>query len=160
MEDLGHLIGAHPFFAGLEARHLALVVGCASNHRLEAGQWLFQEGAPADRFFLLREGRVALEMNVPQRGPFVFETVDEDDVIGWSWLIPPYRWHFDARAVTRLRFFAFDAVCLRGKMAADAELGFALMQRFLPIVVDRLQATRVRMLDLFAATPGSRFGHG
>ncbi len=160
MEDLGRLIRAHPFFADLAPDHLQLVVGCAANRRLTAGQMLFQEGAPADHFFLLREGRVALELNVPQRGPFVFETIDEDEVLGWSWLLPPYRWHFDARAVTNLRYFAFDAKCLRGKMEADHELGYVLMQHFLPVIVDRLQATRVRMLDLFGAGRGAEPGHG
>jgi len=160
MTGLEPLIARHPFFADLPPRYLELVTGCASNHVLEQGRMLFREGEPADQFFLLREGRVALEINVPQRGAVVFETIDENDVLGWSWLAPPYRWSFDARAVTRLHYLAFDATCLRAKMAADHELGYALMQRFMPVLIARMQAARVRMLDLFGDIPPTRQGRG
>ena len=160
IENLRRLLDAHPFFHGLAPEQVEVLVGCASNRVLPAGAMLFTEGAPADQFFLLRAGRVALEVHVPNRGPLVFETRDGDGVLGWSWLVPPYRWHFDARVVSEVRFLAFDAVCLRGKMDADPVLGYALMQRFLPLVVERLQATRVRMLDLFAqpGAPGRLHG--
>ena len=96
---------------------------------LPAGQYLFHEGEPADRFFVVRRGRVALDVHVPRAADQVVDTVDEGDVVGWSWLVPPYRWFFDARAVADVSAVAFDATCLRGKCEEDPALGYALMQR-------------------------------
>ena len=91
---------------------------------------LFREGAPAERFYLIREGAVALEVDAPGRGPLVIETLHEGDVAGWSWLFEPYRWQFDARATVPIATVAFDGACLRGKCEADHELGYQLMRRF------------------------------
>lgn len=158
MDDLTRLIAAHPFFADLRSDYLAIIVGCASNRRLHAGEYLFREGAVADEFFLLREGRVAFECHVPGRGAVVFETIDAGEVLGWSWLVPPYTWHFDALAKTELRFIAFDGSCLRGKMEADGALGYDLMKRFMPVLVKRLHSTRMSLMDIYARPSGSVVG--
>lgn len=152
MEGLERFIGEHPFFAGLDAGYRQIVSGCTANVRFEPGQYLFHEGEDADRFFLLRHGRVALEIEVPGRGALTFQTVSEGEVVGVSWLIPPYRWAYDARALDLVRAIAMDAACLRGKCDADPALGYDMMKRFLPILVDRLQATRMQIMDVYGAS--------
>ncbi|MGH3188464.1 MAG: cyclic nucleotide-binding domain-containing protein [Streptosporangiaceae bacterium] len=103
METMEELLGGHRFFSGLDADTLRLMVSCASNVHFAAGEYLFCEGEAASRFYVLREGRVALEIHSPSRGPVIIDTMDEGDVLGWSWLIPPYRYFGDARAVTPVR---------------------------------------------------------
>jgi CRP-like cAMP-binding protein len=93
---------------------------------------------------------VALTLHDP-RGDLTIETVEGGDAVGWSWLFEPYRWHFDAVAVEPVRAVAIDGACLRGKCDADHELGYALMRRFAGIVIDRLQHTRIRLLDVYGA---------
>jgi CRP-like cAMP-binding protein len=110
---------------------------------------LFREGEPADIFYLLRRGRVALELHAPERGGLVIDTIEPDEVVGWSWLFPPYRWHFDARAASEVRAVAFDGACLRGKCDDDKELGYELMKRFGQVMIDRMQHARVRLLDVY-----------
>lgn len=149
METLGPLMREHPFFKGLDERFLELLVGCASNVRFDAGQYIFREGEEANNFYIVRRGHVALEIFAPGRGPIAVQTLDEGDVLGWSWLIPPYRWHSSARAVELTRAFALDATCLRGKCEEDHDLGYELLKRVAPIIVDRLQATRLQLLDLY-----------
>lgn len=149
MRTLEDLATDTPVFAGMDPEHLALVVGCASNTGFEAGEHVFREGDPADTFYLVRKGSVALEIHAPGRGSLTIETIGEGDVVGWSWLFPPYRWHFDARAVGSVRAIAFDGACLRGKCGDDPALGYDLMRRFAQLMVERLQATRLRLLDVY-----------
>jgi CRP/FNR family cyclic AMP-dependent transcriptional regulator len=150
MRTLEDLISGSPVFAGLEARNLELMAGCCANQRVPAGVYLFEEGRPAERFYLIRTGAVALEIAAPGRGPVVVETLHPGDVVGWSWLFPPYRWHFDGRVAEAARLVAFDGVCLRGKCEADHELGYRLMGRFAAAAIQRLQATRLQLLDVYA----------
>ena len=149
MQTLEELIAAAPLFAGLRADHLALIAGCGANDRFDAGAELFHEGGQADRFFLIRAGSVALELEAPGRGTLVIETLQAGEVVGWSWLFEPYRWQFDARATLPTRVVAFDGVCLRGKCDADHELGYQLMRRFAVSITERLQATRLQLLDVY-----------
>jgi CRP-like cAMP-binding protein len=155
MKGLEDLIADASVFAGLEPRRLALIAGCAGNAHIRAGTMLFQEGQPADRFFLIRHGAIALEVHSPGTGSHVIETLGEGEVVGWSWLFKPYRWQFDARAIQPARLVAFDGACLRAKCDADHELGYQLMQRFASAMLERLQATRLQLLDIYgdARTP-------
>ena len=146
---LDELIARAPVFAGLEADDLTLIAGCAKNVGYDEDELLFREGEPADTFFLLRRGRVALELHTPERGGLVIETIEPGDVVGWSWLFEPYRWLFDARAATPVRAIAFDGACLRGKCEDDKELGYELMKRFGHVMIDRLQHARVRLMDVY-----------
>jgi CRP-like cAMP-binding protein len=136
-------------FQGLESPALELIAGCGSNTSLSRDELLFREGQPAETFYVLRHGRVSLETFVPGRGTVTIETLEPGDVIGWSWLFPPYRWHFDARALADLRLTSFDGACLRGKCDADPRLGYELMTRFAQVMIERLQATRLRLLDVY-----------
>jgi CRP-like cAMP-binding protein len=137
----------------LEPRHLRILVGCASNVRFNAGQILFHEGEEANQFYMIRQGKVAIEILAPELGPITVQTVGEGDVLGWSWLIPPYRWRFDARAVELTRAIALDGKCLRQKSEEDHDLGYELLKRFSGIIVERLEATRLQLLDVYKARP-------
>ena len=139
----------------LDPRFAEQLAGCAQTDGFAAGDLLFHEGEPANTFWILRHGRVALELHSPNRGSLLIETLDPGEVLGWSWLFPPFRWHFDARALTDVRAVAVDGACLRGKCDADPAFGYELMRRFSRVMVERLQATRVRLLDLYGS-PGDR----
>ena len=147
------LLAAHPFFAGLGDGAIQLIAGCASNVHFGAGEYIFGAGEAASRFYVIRHGRVALEIHSPTRGPLVIETMEEGEVLGWSWLVSPYRYFADARAVTPVSATALDGTCLRGKCEADAELGYALLKRVTDVMYQRLQSTRVRLLDLYGSEP-------
>lgn len=149
MKHLDELIASASVFAGLDARWLELIAGCAGNEHVRGGDYLFSEAEPADRFYLIRHGAVALEVHAPGAEAHVIETLGEGEVVGWSWLFEPHRWQFDARALEPTRLVAFDAVCLRGKCDADHELGYQLMQRFAAAMLERLQATRMQLLDVY-----------
>jgi CRP-like cAMP-binding protein len=149
MRTLDAVVLDAPVFAGLEARYAAQLVGCAATAGFKRGESVFREGDPADVFYVVRRGRVALELFVPGRGALTIETLEPGEVVGWSWLFPPYRWHFDARAITAVRAVAVDGACLRGKCDHDSALGYELMRRFSAVLIERLQATRVRLLDLY-----------
>lgn len=149
MEGLERIVKEHPFFAGIAPAHADLVAGCARNHRFDAGSYLFREGEAANEFFLIRHGKVALEIVQPGKAPIVFETLGPGEIVGASWLVPPYRWMFDARAMEMTRAIGLDAACLRRKCDADHDLGYEMMQRFLPVMVKRLHATRLQILDVY-----------
>jgi CRP/FNR family cyclic AMP-dependent transcriptional regulator len=149
MEGLERILKEHPFFAAFEPAHIQLLAGCARNHRFAAGEYLFREGDPADEFFLIRQGKVALEIAAPAKAPILFESLSDGEVAGASWLVAPYRWMFDARAMTLTRAIGMDAKCLRGKCDDDHHLGYAMMKNFLPVLVTRLQATRLQILDVY-----------
>jgi CRP-like cAMP-binding protein len=149
MKTLDAEVAESPVFHGLPEAHLELIAGCGRNTGFEAGEYLFREGDQADTFYLLRHGRVMLETFVPGRGALTVQTVDNGDVVGWSWLFPPYRWHFDARALDPVRVVAFDGACLRRKCNDDHSLGYELLRRFSPVMLERLQATRMQLLDVY-----------
>jgi len=149
METLEPILAAHPFLKDLEARYIRLLVGCASNVRFNAGRFLFHEGEEANRFYMIRQGKVAVEIRAAGRRPITVQTVREGEVLGWSWLIPPYRWRFDARAIEPTRTIALDGKCLRTKSEKDHNLGYELLKRFSDIVVERLDATRLQLLDVY-----------
>ena len=149
MAGLERVVGEHPVFAGLSPEYSELLAGCARNHRFDAEQYLVQEGEPANEFFLIRHGRVALEIHSPGRAPIIFATLGEGEIVGASWLIPPYKWMFDARALEVTRAIGIDAACLRGKIESDHNFGYEIMKRFLPIFVKRLHATRLQILDVY-----------
>jgi len=146
-------LAQHPFLKELELRHLKILVGCASNVRFNAGQILFSEGEEANQFYMIRQGKVAIEIIAPELGPITVQTVGEGDVLGWSWLIPPYRWRFGARAVELTRAIALDGKCLRQKSEEDHDLGYALLKRFSGIIVERLEAARLQLLDVYKTRP-------
>src|SRR5512132_2676568 len=149
METIESLLHDVPLFEGMTAADLELIAGCGSNVRFGDGEFLFREGDRADTFLVLRHGSVALETFVPARGPVTIETLEAGEVVGWSWLFHPYEWHFDARALSLVRATSFDGACLRGKCDSDPQLGYDLMSRFAQVMIERLQWTRMRLLDVY-----------
>jgi CRP/FNR family transcriptional regulator, cyclic AMP receptor protein len=149
MNTLDTLIADSPVFAGLDPAYLELIAGCAQTAGFEADQYLFREGDQADTFYLVRHGRVGIETVVAGRGALTVETVDVGDVVGWSWLFRPFRWHFDARAIDPVRAIAFDGACLRGKCDQDHTLGYELLNRFSPVMLERLLATQLQLIDVY-----------
>ena len=143
------ILADHPFFNGLDEANLATVTGCVANVVFGPGEYIFREGQPADHFFLVREGKVAVEVFVPNRGAVTIETIEGGEVLGWSWLFPPFKAHFDARALNAVRALSLDGACLRRKCDQDAGLGYDLTRRFAKLVVARLEATRMQLLDLY-----------
>ena len=150
METLEGLIAEHPFFEGMETSHLKLLVGCASNVRFEPGQSVFREGEEANQFYLIRHGKVSLEIHAPPRGSIIIQPLGEEDVLGWSWLFPPYRWKFSAKANELTRAIALDGKCLRGKSEEDHDLGYELQKRFARVMQERLQATRLQLINIYS----------
>jgi CRP/FNR family transcriptional regulator, cyclic AMP receptor protein len=149
MNSIADELTPHRFFAGMEKAHLEVLTGCARNVVLPKGTSIIREGSAADAFWAVRAGRIAIGVSSPGRGMLTIDTLHTGDVLGWAWLFPPYRWHFDADALDDVHAVVFDAVCLRGKCAADPALGFDLAQRVASILGDRLHAARMRILDLY-----------
>jgi CRP/FNR family transcriptional regulator, cyclic AMP receptor protein len=144
-------ISAHPFFAALSAEQRAALAGDGAAAAFAAGERLFDEGGSADRFWLIEDGSVALDMGVPGRGDQIVETLGAGTVLGWSWLHPPYRWHFGAVARLATTAIEFDAPSVRRRCDADPAFGYAAFRLFTPVITERLQATRLRLLDLYAS---------
>ena len=149
METLHNILAEHPFARGLEQRHVELLTGCAANVRFETGQVIFREGDEANQFYLVREGKLAVELFAAERGAITILTLGAGEVLGWSWLVPPYRWKFDARALEPTRAIALDGKCLRTKAEQDHDLGYELLKRIAHIMEERLQATRLQLLNVY-----------
>ncbi|HEX2940177.1 MAG TPA: cyclic nucleotide-binding domain-containing protein [Rhodopila sp.] len=150
MEGLERIVLAHRLFAGLDAELGQVIAGCARNVRFEAGQYLFRHGEAAAELFLIRHGRVALEIAEPGGASTVFATEGEGEIVGMASLIPPYLWRLDARAVELTRAIGINAACLRAKCEADHHLGYELMKRIVPEIVQRLDDARLQSLDVYA----------
>jgi CRP-like cAMP-binding protein len=149
VENLHRILSEHPFLEGLSDIYLDLLVGCASNVVFKEGELICREGQAADSFYFIRHGRVQIETHMPQQGPLIIHTRHDGEVFGWSWLVPPYRWRFDARATEVTRAIAMDGKCLRGKCEEDHDLGFEIMKRFSLIIAERLEATRLQLMDIY-----------
>ena len=149
MKSISDLLAEHKFFEGMTPEALELIAGCGTNVHFKADTPIISEDQPADVFYVLRTGRVALEVATPRRGPLVIETVGPGEILGVSWLLPPYRWTFDGRAMTATSAVALDAACLRQKCDDDPALGYEMYKRFAGLVRDRLLATRLQLVDFY-----------
>ena len=141
------LLAAHPFLTGITEARLARLSTWAHRSPFHAGARVFSEGAHADRFWLIRDGLVRLEAQVPGRGLVEIDALGPDTVLGWSWLFPPYRWHFGAVAVEPTLTVELNGPGVLRLCDGDPELGYDLTRRFMRVVVERLQATRVRLIE-------------
>ena len=149
MQTLQDIMSEHPFLVDLPAQHAGTVVNCVSNVRFAAGSVIFREGDEANHFYLIREGKVALQIHSERRGPLTILTLMNGEILGWSWLFPPYRWKFSAQAIQDTRAFAVDGKCLREKAERDHTLGYELLKRFAHVVEDRLEATRLQLVNVY-----------
>ncbi len=149
IQTLEPIIRQQPFFQGMEERHIELITGCATNVRFAEGQFVAREGEAADHFYLVREGVVSVECRIPHCGVTTLLTVHEGEILGWSWLSPPYRWKFDVRTQSPTHALRFDGRCLRAKCDEDHDLAYELFRRFMIILGERLEATRMQLLDMY-----------
>ncbi len=143
------LLQTHPFFEGMDRETLELIGGCGANVRIEEGEYLAQEGDESKRFYAIRHGRIAVQIRVPGRGPVTIQTLEDGDILGWSWLFPPYRWIYDARALELTRAVRFEGACIREKCERNPAMGYELMKRFAGIFAKRIEATRLQLLDVY-----------
>jgi len=149
MENIKDLLAAHPFFKGLSQAHLDLLAGCGSNIHFEKGEAITREGEDANYFYVIRKGVVALDINGGHRGSIRIQTIEQGEIIGWSWLIPPQKWSFGAFAVEDVSATRLDGACLRKKCENDHELGYELLKRFSTVLAKRLEWTRMQLLDVY-----------
>jgi CRP/FNR family transcriptional regulator, cyclic AMP receptor protein len=146
IEVTATVLAAHPFLRGMPRGHLDTLTAAAADVTFRAGHRLFEDGGYADRFWLVRSGRVTLDMHVPGEGPVVIGTVGMGEPLGWSWLFPPYRWAFGAVTVAPFEAFEFDAAIVRERCAADPAFGYELSGRLIQVLARRLEATRAKLI--------------
>ncbi len=149
MRGLDSILVTHPFFARLPEDVIEALAGCAKNERYSEGELICQEGQPADRFFLLRHGQVAIEIRTPGPEPLIVQTLGEGEVFGWAAFVPPYRWLFDIQARQLTRLVSLEGKCLRNKFDTDEHLGYALYRQIVPAMAKQLDAARLQMLNLY-----------
>jgi CRP/FNR family transcriptional regulator, cyclic AMP receptor protein len=139
-------LGTHPFLHGMSPDQLGVLAEAARDVRFPARHRLFEDGGSAARFWLIRSGHVLLDLHVPGEGPVIIETIGMGELVGWSWLFPPYQWAFGAVAATDVEVFEFDAPAVRKLCAADPGLGYEFSQRVARVLAKRLQATRITLI--------------
>jgi CRP-like cAMP-binding protein len=144
------VLGSQPFLRGMAPQQIAALAECCAHVTVPAGQRLFEEGAMAKQFWIIDAGQVQLDASVPGRGRVKIETLGRNDVLGLSWMLPPYQWRYGAVTPAGMQAFAFDAAAVRAACDADPVLGYELSRRFSAVVVRRLQATRARLLEAYA----------
>ena len=146
IEVTGAALATHPFLHGMSSDQLAALAGTAHDVKFPVRHRLFEDGGSANRFWLIQSGHVLLDLHVPGEGPVVIETIGMGQLLGWSWLFPPYKWAFGAVAATTVEAFEFDAPIVRKRCADDPGLGYELNQRITQVLAKRLQATRIRLI--------------
>jgi CRP-like cAMP-binding protein len=149
VQTIEQLLDEAPALQTLAPEHRDTLAGCAKTCVFQPGEWIMREGDPADSFYVIREGAVAIETEVPGRGAVVMQTLHDGELLGWSWLVPPYRTAFDARSLSTTHTIALDGACLRGKCEAAPALGYDLMKLVSTVFVERLKDTRLRLLDIY-----------
>ncbi len=149
MKTIDVLLKEHPFFWDMENTYVDLIAGCGRNQVYKPDDWLAREGDMADMFYVIREGRVAVETEIPGRGRVVLATIGAGEIVGWSWIFPPYLWTFDVRVRQTAHVVALDGKCLREKCEADKAMGYQLMKRFSRIMAERLKAARLQVMDIY-----------
>jgi CRP-like cAMP-binding protein len=147
------LIKAHPFLEGLSPHQYRILGDCAMLSHFDAGEVIFREGDPANRFYLIQEGKVALESHTANCGVVSVQTLGPGEALGWSWLFPPYFWHFGARALEPTDSIFIYATPMRNECESDHELGYELMKRMASVMLSRLQAARRQWLGLSVPPP-------
>jgi len=149
MKNLEDILSEHPFLKGMDKKHIQLLSGCSKNVVFKAGSYIFKEGEDADSFYFIKNGKIVIESYVPHKGAILIRTREAGEILGWSWLVPPYKWHFDARATEVTKAISLDGKCLRGKCEGDHDLGYEIMKRFNLVIAERLEATRLQLMDIY-----------
>jgi CRP/FNR family cyclic AMP-dependent transcriptional regulator len=144
----------HRFFEQLPEELTTQLADCAANVVFEPGAELFTEGQEAKSFYAIRSGRVSVGVHVPHKGLVVIETLQTGDILGWSWMLPPYRWHFDAVALEQVRAVELHSECILAYLNENPAAGYRLMTAVAQIMEERLESARIRLVDLFGRSDG------
>jgi CRP/FNR family cyclic AMP-dependent transcriptional regulator len=147
MEASEKILDEHPFFRNMKEHHLRVIAESATVVRFEPHQVIFHEGDPAQRFYLIRTGRVALQLVSYRTDPLTLLTLGEGDIIGWSWLFPPYRWKLTAKSLDVTRAISLDGIRLRQRCEEDHDLGYEFMKRFAQIIDNRVEALSAQFVE-------------
>lgn len=148
MEINAHGLAAHPFFKGVDEDDLELIAPLAASERFEDGEYILRENQDANEFYLIQTGQVALEIFAPDRGVINVETIGAGDTLGWSWLIPPYEWRFDAKAIGLTRAMVIDGRRLRALCEENHRLKSEMLIRVTQLIAHRLHATRSQLMGI------------
>ncbi|MFO1432009.1 MAG: cyclic nucleotide-binding domain-containing protein [Candidatus Competibacteraceae bacterium] len=135
------------FFAGLRPEVIEFLARCAGEQQIQPGEVLFRQGEHAHHFYLVRNGRVAIEIPAITGPMLQVQSLGADHILGWSWLIPPYKWNFQARAEVPTTVLAFDGDTVRARCEAEANFGYPLLKRFVTLMAERLEVARQKMMD-------------
>jgi CRP/FNR family transcriptional regulator, cyclic AMP receptor protein len=146
IEVTAEALARHPFLHGMSPDHLAVLAEAARDVTFPDRHRLFEDGGSAGRFWLIQSGHVALDLHVPGQGRMKIDTIGMGELVGWSWLFPPYRWAFGAVADGPVEAFEIDGRAVRARCESDPALGYELTRRLAYVVARRLQATRVRLI--------------
>ena len=150
MKEIKDLLSEQKFFSALSSDMLEFIAGCGHNEHFKPGEFLGKEGEPADTLFMIRKGKVSVQLTHPSRGTLTILTLSAGEIAGFSWIIPPYRLLFDLKAAEHTSVIALDGTCLRKKCDDDTRLGYLLMQQSASIMLKRLQETRMQLLDVYS----------
>lgn len=151
METIEPALAAHPFFQGLDPRHLKSLAECASAANFSAGQFLCREAEEAKQFHIISHGRVSVEIFRARKGPVTIQTIGPGEVLGWLWFLKPYHWHLDARAMELTRVISLDVACLLSKCEANHELGYELMKRYAHALAVQFRKMLPQLLDIYGS---------
>jgi CRP/FNR family transcriptional regulator, cyclic AMP receptor protein len=151
-------LSGHAFMSGMPDGYVGVLAQACRVIRVPAGHRFFSEADAANRFWLIASGHVALDIDVPGRTALILETLGKGDLLGLSWLVPPYEWQFGAAAVQETMAFELDAAAVRAACEEDPGLGYQLLRRVMSAALSRLQAGRIRMLDLYSVSGEARDG--
>ena len=154
IHGLTDILAGHPVFKDFDTETLDLLAGCARNEHFRPGQTIYAEGDDADKVFLIREGDVSVEISTPHHEPIIVETLRAGDVLGWSWMVPPYKHMSDARALNDVRAISLDAACMRNKAERTPALGYHMFRHFVPHMAVRFRAMRMQLLDVYGTRKG------
>lgn len=149
MATLSEMIAGHSFARNLDHRYLHLLNECATCERYGMEQVIFEEGGPAEHFYLIHSGLVALQTFVPGRGMATIQTLGPGEVLGWSWMVSPYRWHFTAIALEPVELVSIYAPELKARMEENHDFGYEILKQMGAVILERLQSTRLRLLELY-----------
>ena len=149
MTAIESLLKENLLFKDIEDKYIKEIAQCTSEVQYAAGEFIFHEGEDALNLNIIRQGKVAIEVFAPKQGAVTIETIGRNEILGWSWFIPPYRRQFDAQAIEITRVLSIEAECLRSICGKDPALGYSLMQKLVQVIVERLQATRLQLMDIY-----------
>jgi CRP/FNR family transcriptional regulator, cyclic AMP receptor protein len=146
-QSIGDYLSTRAFFSELDQDYMKFLADSATEMRIKKGDVLFQQGERADKFYLLRKGQVSVQVPALMGPVLEIQTLGEGQMLGWSWLIPPYRWNFQARALEDSDLLEFDGSAILARCEKDPKFGFELFKRFAALMSERLDAARQKMMD-------------